>query len=60
MKSTIAVCVAGVLALWAALSLAQNRPPTAKGPADGTLTNSIGIKLVRIPAGQFLMGSGRQ
>src|SRR5262245_33706601 len=26
-------------------------------PPSGTLTNSIGMKLVRIPAGEFLMGA---
>jgi formylglycine-generating enzyme required for sulfatase activity len=53
MKSTIALFAAALLALLAPFSHAQNRPA-----ADGTLTDSIGIKLVPIPAGQFMMGSG--
>ncbi|MCY2995664.1 MAG: formylglycine-generating enzyme family protein [Planctomycetota bacterium] len=42
----------------AKISAAQARPkPTAKTPLDKTLTNSIGMKLTVIPAGDFLMGS---
>ncbi len=40
------------------------RPPGGELPKapepDDLLTNSIGMKLKRIPAGQFLMGSGRE
>jgi formylglycine-generating enzyme required for sulfatase activity len=31
--------------------------PTQTPPAGGTITNSIGMKLVLIPAGEFTMGS---
>ncbi len=36
----------------------QSRPtPSPKSEPDKTITNSIGMKLVLIPAGEFLMGS---
>jgi formylglycine-generating enzyme required for sulfatase activity len=38
-----------------------NRPPPLKSPEqppESTLTNSIGMKMVLIPAGEFQMGSG--
>lgn len=43
-----------------AQSMDDDDPPQAAGMADdppGTVTNSIGMKLVPIPAGEFLMGS---
>lgn len=38
-------------------------PPTPAGPFEdpqGTVTNSVGMKLVPIPAGEFLMGSSEE
>ena len=35
-------------------------PPPVMPPLTGGMLNSIGMKLVRIPAGKFLMGSSAQ
>src|SRR5262249_55074048 len=32
-------------------------PPAKEGPKDKELVNSLGMKLARIPAGKFMMGS---
>ena len=46
------------LRLKIALATKPTQPPEPTGPKPGeVITNSLGMKLVRIPAGQFLMGS---
>ena len=39
-----------------ATAAATAEPPPVRGAATGLLTNSIGMELVRLPAGRFLMG----
>ena len=47
---------AGTLAAVTAADLVKPQPPATDNPPT-SITNSIGMRLVRIPAGEFLMGS---
>ncbi len=52
--SALMLLLAAALTVWASLAdRAEPNPARAAEP----VTNSIGMKLVRIPAGEFLMGS---
>ncbi len=50
----IGVLLVGVLAAPGVVCAAE---PTSVGAEKQSITNSIGLKLVRIPAGEFMMGS---
>lgn len=46
--------------LWLTISLFLLLPPAVLAEEVRTITNSIGLKLARIPAGAFVMGSSRR
>jgi hypothetical protein len=50
-----AVLVLGAFLAVICLGLSRTRPPRPTGPEE--LTDSAGIQLVAVPAGEFLMGS---
>ena len=64
-NGTILVIPALALGLVLSLVFCDRRPATPKNPAERSvnrddaqeLVNSIGMKLIRIPAGEFFMGS---
>lgn len=49
--------ILGLAALSMPAAVAEDDAASTSGRAAKTITNSIGMKLVRIPAGEFLMGS---
>ncbi len=54
------ICIAGAIAACLAITAAAGQPrgnDDAESAKLPTLTNSIGMRMVQIPAGEFLMGS---
>jgi formylglycine-generating enzyme len=58
MKSAIVCCLSSLVACTAAgLLPAADAPAKTAGDKRSEIRNSVGMELVRIPAGQFMMGS---
>jgi formylglycine-generating enzyme required for sulfatase activity len=63
MNTRVVVCptllLAAVVIPLAAWSIADDKASSTRSAKIETITNSIGMKLARLPAGKFLMGSPR-